>query len=48
MPAQVGQVTGSAPPAAPVPSQTSQGAEPGTWTVRLTPLNASSSVTVRL
>ena len=30
MPAQVGQVAGSAPPSAPVPLQTSQAALPGT------------------
>ena len=48
MPEQVGQVTGSAPPSAPVPRQVSQATEAGTLMVFWTPLNASSSVTRRL
>ena len=48
MPEQVGQVTGSAPPSAPVPLHEPQETEVGTEIVFWMPLKASSSVTRRL
>jgi hypothetical protein len=48
MPEQVGQVTGSAPPSAPVPRQVSQVMLAGMVIAFWTPRYASSSVTRRL
>jgi hypothetical protein len=48
MPEQVGQVTGSAPPSAPVPRQTSQATDAGTLMVFWMPLKDSSRETRRL
>jgi hypothetical protein len=48
MPAQVGQLTGSAPPSAPVPLQASQVIDDGTLIVACRPRNASSSDMRRL
>ena len=48
MPEQVGQVTGSAPPSAPVPRQVSQATEEGTLMVFWTPLKASSRLNAQV